>query len=315
MALPGRTPPCNDAAIDLLHLLRSRNYGFTTVSPATHALVNEREGNIEATDLRGIFGWSRPFDPRLLDAELMELMRAAQLLEQHGTLWRSRVRISSLGQDLFMHSAFPTTTADSVFFGPDTYRFVNAIRQYLAERETPIFRAVDIGCGAGPGAITIAHAHPTAEVFAADINEAALRLAAINAAAAAARNIQTTRSDLLTGLNGQFDLIVANPPYMVDTGARIYRHGGGELGEGLSVDIVRAALPRLAPGGTLLLYTGVAMVEGHDCFLSAVQSTLDAGGREWSYDELDPDVFPEELLTPAYRRAERIAAVILKVKR
>jgi hypothetical protein len=57
------------------------------------------------------------------------------------------------------------------------------------------------------------------------------------------------------------------------------------------------------------------MVEGHDCFLSAVQSTLDAGGREWSYDELDPDVFPEELLTPAYRRAERIAAVILKVKR
>jgi hypothetical protein len=33
----------------------------------------------------------------------------------------------------------------------------------------------------------------------------------------------------------------------------------------------------------------------------------------WSYAEVDPDVFGEELETPAYADADRIAAVVLTV--
>ena len=43
-----------------------------------------------------------------------------------------------------------------VFFGPDTVRFVDAIRRHLAGRAEPPRRVVDIGCGAGPGGIVVA---------------------------------------------------------------------------------------------------------------------------------------------------------------
>lgn len=112
-----------------------------------------------------------------------------------------------------------------------------------------------------------------------------------------------------------FDLIVANPPYLLDASERAYRHGGGMLGAGLSLAIVDAALERLEAGGSLLLYTGVAMVEGGDPFLARIRERLASREWEWDYQELDPDVFAEELDSPAYRDAERIAVVGLRVTR
>ncbi|MNF09289.1 hypothetical protein D3C80_2099230 [compost metagenome] len=79
--------------------------------------------------------------------------------------------------------------------------------------------------------------------------------------------------------------------------------------------MVEEALPRLAPGGTLLLYTGVAMVEGRDPFLAALHKPLADTRWAWRYQELDPDVFGEQLLEPGYQQVERIAAVALSVSR
>ena len=39
------------------------------------------------------------------------------------------------------------------------------------------------------------------------------------------------------------------------------------------------------------------------------------GGACWTYRELDPDVFGEELLGGAYVKCDRIAAVVLEVTR
>jgi hypothetical protein len=116
-------------------------------------------------------------------------------------------------------------------------------------------------------------------------------------------------------VEGDFDLIVANPPYMADPSERAYRHGGGPLGAGLSLRIVEQALPRLTPGGSLVLYTGVAMVDGRDPFLEALEPWRDSPDFGWTYKELDPDVFGEELLTPGYQDVERIAVVALVVTR
>jgi hypothetical protein len=69
------------------------------------------------------------------------------------------------------------------------------------------------------------------------------------------------------------------------------------------------ALSRLAPGGQLLLYTGVAMVEGADPFIEDMAPLLAASGCEWTYDEIDPDVFGEEIERPVYAHIDRIAAV------
>jgi len=107
---------------------------------------------------------------------------------------------------------------------------------------------------------------------------------------------------------------VANPPYLNDLLKRAYRHGGGEYGSALSVAIARAAKSRLAPGGTLLLYTGAPIVRGSDRFLDAVQQEFDGSRLKWSYEEIDPDVFGEELDAPAYADVDRIAAVLLKAE-
>jgi methylase of polypeptide subunit release factors len=116
-------------------------------------------------------------------------------------------------------------------------------------------------------------------------------------------------------VDGAFDLIVANPPYLNDEEARTYRHGGGRWGEALSARILAEGLARLAPGGRLILYTGATIVAGADPLLELLQPHLEQCGWPWSYRELDPDVFGEELEQPAYRDAERIAAVALVVQR
>ncbi|QBX42258.1 class I SAM-dependent methyltransferase [Pseudomonas fluorescens] len=295
--------------------LQADGYRFITPTPLTHQRVNQRDEGQVADTLRDVFGWSRPFEPGLLSADEQRQLQEAQVIDVYDGRLKSRVRWSSLDDLLFVHSGFPTDAADSVFFGPDTYRFAQLIHAHLQQSFAPIQRAVDIGCGAGVGAILIARARRESQVLAVDINPAALRLTAINAALAEVANVEVQASDVLQGTEGNFDLIVANPPYMADPAGRAYRHGGGSLGAGLSLRIVEQALNRLAPGGSLLLYTGVAMVDGRDPFFDTVVPRLDSTRFGWTYRELDPDVFGEELLNPGYQRVDRIAVVALTVTR
>ena len=297
--------------------LQSTGYRFITVTPATHARVNMRNKAVLANDLRDVFGWSRPFRPGLLPPHAALWMHESGLLETlpaDVSKWRSKIRFSTLNESLYAHSAYPTQAADAVFFGPDTYRFVSLINAELAARPLPTgARLLDIGCGAGPGgmaaALTARAVIPT--LVLADINPRALDFARANAALAGLSEVTFVQSDLYRELAGRFDLIVANPPYLVDAGERTYRHGGGLLGSELSLRIVREGLPLLSPGGRLILYTGAPMVDGRDPFREAVVPVLQQAGCPFSYREIDPDVFGEELDAPAYQDAERIAAVAL----
>lgn len=305
----------DEALLQLGRRLRAEGYRFTCVSPATHARNNARPGSERAATLRDVFGLSRPFGASLLSPDELAQLRVAQVLSEQGSLWRATVRWSTLDELLLVHSAYPTLASDAVFFGPDSYRFAQVIHDHLQRTATPVQRAVDIGCGSGVGALLIARAAQHAQVSAVDINPLALRYTAINAALAGVSNLSLASSDVLDGVDGSFDLIVANPPYMFDTAQRAYRHGGGALGAQLSLRIVEEACERLNPGGSLLLYTGVAIVEGRDALLEAVRLRLAGPQWAWTYREVDPDVFGEQLLEPGYEHVERIAAVALTVNR
>lgn len=147
-----------------------------------------------------------------------------------------------------------------------------------------------------------------------DINPAALQMTVVNAACAGIA-VKPALGNALRAVQGDFDLIISNPPYLEDAAQRAYRHGGAGLGRALSVRIAEEALGRLVPGGRLLLYTGVAVVGGVDAFLADIQPSLTASQFDWSYSEIDPDVFGEELDQPAYAHVDRIAAVGLTVTR
>lgn len=305
----------DEALLQLGRRLHADGYRFTCVTPATHARNNAREGTDRARTLRDVFGWSRPFVPSLISADELAQLAAAQVLVEEGDLLRSTVRWSSLDDLLLVHSTFPTDASDAVFFGPDSYRFAQVIHDHLQRSPNRVQHAVDIGCGSGVGALLIARAAQHAQVSAVDINPLALRYTAINAALAGVGNLSVEPSDLLDGITGTFDLIVANPPYMLDASERVYRHGGGALGAELSLRIIEQARERLSPGGSLLLYTGVAIVEGRDALLEAIRLHLAGPQWSWVYREVDPDVFGEQLLEPGYERVERIAAVALTVTR
>jgi len=311
LSCDGDTARCAELAV-LSGYLRQQGYRHTTVTPASHERVLAR-GPRWARNLVDVFGWSRPFRAALLAPELFAQLMRCELLQPEQDGWRCTVRLSTLGERYFLHSAYPTARDDAVFFGPDTYRFVRALEAEVAPwRQRPL-RVADIGCGAGVAAIVLAGRWPAASVLALDINLAALQLTRVNALLAGAGNVAVHQSDLLDGVAGKFDLIVSNPPYLLDPDQRAYRHGGGELGAGLSVAIVECAIERLAPGGSLLLYTGVAMpeLEPHDPFLGRIMAPLRDAGFSWRYGEIDPDVFGEELCAPAYRQVARIAAVWL----
>ena len=300
--------------MQLGRLLHDQNFRFITVTPATHARVNAASAEW-ATDLRDIFGWSKPFHAEAIPRSMCNLLRTGRAIKPYQDGWRSTVRFSSQGEHLLMHSAFPTTRDDAVFFGPDTYRFCIFVQDFLENNATRIERVADIGCGSGAAAIMVAKLFPAAEVYALDINTKALQYTKINAALAEADNVSVAHSNLLDEIDGVFDLVVANPPYMIDGHRRAYRHGGDQFGTSLSLAMLDAALPRLAEGGTLLLYTGAPVVKGRDIFLHGVEQRLGKGALSWSYRELDPDVFGEEIGVGAYARVERIAAVGLTVTR
>ena len=300
-----------DALLELGQALQHAGYRFTTVTPATHRRVNDRPGNERARDLRGVFGWSRPFGGDTLPDEMLALMRRAGVVREAKNGLCATVRASTVGERLYFHSAFPTRADDAVFFGPDTYRYIAALKRSM-DTLAPPGRAVDIGTGSGAAAIEVACHFPGCESIGADINDHALALAAVNARLAGCAKLPTVHSDLLDGLDGGFDLVLSNPPYILDPAKLRYRHGGDMHGAGLSVSIVDGALARLNPGGSLLLYTGIAIVDGCDPFLDTIRPKLDERRASWTYEELDPDIFGGQLDCEGYEDVERIAAVWLR---
>ncbi|WP_104179915.1 class I SAM-dependent methyltransferase [Arthrobacter sp. B0490] len=140
-------------------------------------------------------------------------------------------------------------------------------------------RLLDLGCGWGPLALTMALKAPDAEVLAVDVNERCIALTAENARRLGLGNVTaTTPDDVDAGL--EFSTIWSNPPIRI---------GKQELHA-----LLLRWLPRLAPGGTAWL---------------VVQKNLGADSlQRWLAEELPGDF--------TVRRAETSKSFrILEVRR
>jgi len=307
------------ALLYLLNYLQQNEYQFTAITPLSHQRILDRKQLRPDTKLtlQDIFGWNVKFKPADLDTTLFSLLRDNQLLQEQQGQYSSLIRVASLDQQLFIHSAFPTLAHDAVFFGPDTYRFSYHLKQYLSQQSRPFKRAVELCCGTSAAAVSIAKHFPDYdELFVADLNPTALLYSQINISFAGVPHLYPVHSNLFSNLEGAFDLIFANPPYLIDPEQRQYRHGGHELnGNALSFRIIQEGIQRLLPGGQLFLYTGVTITQHGNPFLDCLEDLLASYPQMlWSYEEIDPDIFGEELEQPAYQQIDRIALALVKIE-
>ncbi|UIZ92963.1 peptide chain release factor N(5)-glutamine methyltransferase [Corynebacterium sp. CNCTC7651] len=143
---------------------------------------------------------------------------------------------------------------------------------------------VDLGTGSGALAIAIARAHPNAQVIAVERSETARHYAEGNAAGnGTSISIvpgDMTDPELLRELDGRVDLIVANPPYVPETGElepEVYRDPHEAVFSGADgMEAIRGLVPvaarLLAPGGWL-------GIEHDDTTSLATQELLLADGH------------------------------------
>ena len=139
-------------------------------------------------------------------------------------------------------------------------------------------RILDVGTGSGVLALSLAAKFSGAEVVATDVSEEALALAHENAKRLGIDRVRFVISDLLQNVEGKFDLIAANLPYIA-TGdrsslSREVLHDpdvalfGGEKGDELMRALIDAAPNYLRPNGLLALEIGINQHEALIALLS-----------------------------------------------
>ncbi len=118
-----------------------------------------------------------------------------------------------LGDWDFRHLTLKTD-ARALVPRPETELVVERTLELLENVARP--RVVDVGTGSGAIALAIAHELPDAIVTATDISGDALALARENAIANEL-DVTFVESDLLAAVDGRFELVVSNPPYVLAT--------------------------------------------------------------------------------------------------
>ena len=158
---------------------------------------------------------------------------------------------------------------------PETEQLVELVESKIENRES---RIVDVGTGSGVIGLSLAAKFPEAKILAVDVSDDALALAQENAARLnLGSRVRFLKSRLLENVEGVFDLIVANLPYISTqerhTLSREVLHDpevalfAGTEGDELVRDLIAEAPSRLGPGGMLALEIGLGQ---RDAFLSAL---------------------------------------------
>jgi release factor glutamine methyltransferase len=140
---------------------------------------------------------------------------------------------------------------------PETEVVVQRCLDLLAGLAQPA--VLDVGTGSGAIALAIADEHPAAQVTAIDLSGEALELARENARASGLEVVFEQR-DVRDGLEGTYDLVVSNPPYVtseeiehLQPEVRDWEPRIATVGEEHTAVIAEAATRVLVPGGHLVL--------------------------------------------------------------
>jgi release factor glutamine methyltransferase len=154
---------------------------------------------------------------------------------------------------------------------PETEQLVELLISHL-KSELGCSRMIDVGTGSGVIALTLAAEFPKVEIVGVDISDDALMLARENAERLKlADRVLFLRSNLLESIQPDFDLIVANLPYVsTDDRQNLSREVlhdpevalfAGSRGDELMRQLIKDAPSWLRPGGMLAIEVGIGQSE------------------------------------------------------
>jgi HemK-related putative methylase len=183
---------------------------------------------------------------RHVSAAFVHALLETGLVEQEGQFLHSRVCLfPCYGKFIVTDKATKNTGINQVMWlWAESYILGGLVKRI------PRRRAIDMGTGSGVHAI-LASDH-CQSVVGADINPRALEFARFNAALNGAKNVEFVLSDLFSSVESTCDLLLANPPYLPDSGAQAGDNfwSGGVAGSEILQGIVQALPTRLDPDGT-----------------------------------------------------------------
>jgi release factor glutamine methyltransferase len=152
---------------------------------------------------------------------------------------------------------------------PETEQLVELVQSAIRDPRSAI---LDVGTGSGVIALSLAAKFPEAKIMAIDVSDDALALAQENAVRLdLSSRVRFLKSRLLENVEGAFDLIAANLPYISTQDrhnlSREVLHDPeialftGERGDELVRELIDEAPTRLRPGGMLALEIGLGQSE------------------------------------------------------
>lgn len=220
---------------------------------------------------------------------IVEPLITIGLLQPTGTDIRSEAMLIP-ADDLLVVQDFPA----EVMGGPELANHVlGAGRASLTLANLTVRRqgefALDLGTGSGVQAILAArHA---SQVIATDISPRALQFAALTARLNSISNIELRCGSLYEPVGDcQFDLIVANPPFVISPESRYIYRDSGLPGDTISEQVIRGAAARLREGGYSVTLCNWYYQEGQEWFERPRQWVTESGCDAWllCYKNDDP---------------------------
>jgi methylase of polypeptide subunit release factors len=176
-----------------------------------------------------------------------EQLAALKLVVGSGGRMRALVRLVPHGDYYVASDAGPESGADISFDHVPGIQAPSVTLAKLAVRRD-CARALDVGTGCGIQAL-LAAKH-SQRVVATDVNPRALAYAAFNAALNRIHTIDFRRGDGFEPVEGErFDLIVANPPYVISPDASYAYRDSGLPADELCRQVVESAAVHLTEGG------------------------------------------------------------------
>jgi methylase of polypeptide subunit release factors len=175
----------------------------------------------------------------------LEALAAEGLLEIADGLVSACYQVTWWLGILVLHDSFDVFTVQ-----PDHVLGGSRAAETLARGtiRVPTGRALDLGCASGVQAL-LASAHAD-HVVATDVNPRAVHLVRVNARLNGVGNVEAREGSWFEPVaDERFDLIVANPPYVISPDNDLLYRDGSEEGDSLSRNVVRGVAEHLAPGG------------------------------------------------------------------